>query len=117
MFLSIGATIFATTFLAVADRVPTFNVEPICRDVASRAAPIGTMDTCMKTEEAARAQLMREWSQFAPADKSHCLQLSTLGGEPTYTELLTCLELDTEARNAMEKDERAMRARRNTISE
>jgi hypothetical protein len=102
MFVTLG---IATIILVSADRVPNFNVEPVCRDVASRVAPIGgTMEACMRDEQTARDQMVREWPQFAPADKSHCLQLSTLGGNPTYTELLTCLELAREARNAKDTD-------------
>ena len=52
----------------------------------------------------AKDQLAKEWTQFAAADKSHCLQLSTIGGDPTYTELLTCLELERDARRLRERD-------------
>jgi hypothetical protein len=115
---AVAATLVATAALAAADRVPAFNVEPICRDVARRAAPVGTMDTCMRNEQAARDELVHEWARFAPADKSHCLALSTLGGEPTYTELLTCLEVARDARSAKEQDERSARPqRRHAVSD
>jgi hypothetical protein len=42
--------------------------------------------------------------QFTSADKSHCLRLATLGGEPSYADLLTCLELERDARNLREKE-------------
>jgi hypothetical protein len=41
----------------------------------------------------------------APADKAYCQRLATTGGDPTYTELLTCLELRREARMLREKEE------------
>ena len=32
-------------------------------------------------------------SQFSPAQRTECVRLVTLGGGPSYVELLTCLEL------------------------
>ena len=102
MFQLIRTAAFATTIVAAAEKVPDLNVEASCRDAASRAAPIGTLDACMSVERKARLQLVAEWAEFTPGEKSHCLQLSTLGGLPTYTELLTCLELARDARNLRE---------------
>jgi len=96
----------ATAAPAAAQRIPTFDVTASCRQAASRAAPIGTVDTCLKIEHEAREQLAREWATFAPADKSHCIGLATLGGDPTYTELLSCLELAREAKNAAQGKDR-----------
>ena len=104
MFPPFDVTALSAFVLVVADRIPTFNIEPFCRVVASRAAPVGDASICMRKEMEARGQLAREWTQFAPADKSHCVQLSTIGGDPTYTELLTCLELQRDARNLREKE-------------
>jgi hypothetical protein len=89
----------------VADSVPTFNVEPFCRAVASRAAPVGDKDICLEKEREARDQLVQNWWQFPPADKAYCQRLATIGGDPTYTELLTCLELQQDARRLREKQE------------
>jgi len=92
--------VLATAMPAGAQRVPVFDVTPSCRHAAERAHPIGSVENCIKLEQEARARLVKQWSTFAPADKSHCLGLSTLGGEPTYSELLTCLEMARDARNA-----------------
>lgn len=91
---------------AAAQRIPTFDVATSCRQAASRAAPIGSVDGCLRIEQNAREELTRQWATFAPADKSHCIGLSTLGGEPTYTELLSCLEVAREAKNAAQGRER-----------
>jgi hypothetical protein len=96
---------FATTTVAVADRPPIFNVEPGCRDIAARAAPIGSMEACMRKEQEARDQLVKEWAQFTPADRRYCLDLATMAGEPSYAALLTCLEVMRDARNARQPDE------------
>jgi hypothetical protein len=98
------ALLLATVVL-VADSVPTFNVQSFCRRVAEMARPVANPDVCLRNEQEARDQLVRQWTQFPPADRSYCRRLATIGGDPTYTELLTCLELQRDARNLREKDE------------
>jgi hypothetical protein len=105
MFARFEAALLAGLAWLVADSVPTFNVEPFCRAVASRAAPVGDKDICLEKEREARDQLVRHWSEFLPADKAYCQRLATTGGDPTYTELLACLELRREARMLREKEE------------
>ena len=106
MFPGFDAAILATSLWMAADGPPTFNVEKNCGTIASRVASAAEFEACMSLERSARDQLVKEWAQFAPADRSHCLQLSTLGGDPTYTELLTCLELERDARKLREEKER-----------
>ena len=91
------------------DRIPSFKVEPSCENAAARATvPLGstvnTAEVCIRKEMEAREQMTKEWDKFATADKSYCVPLSTQGGTPTYTELLTCLELAREARNLRDKN-------------
>ena len=91
--------------IAVADPVPTFNVEPSCRQAA--AGDIGIkqdLSVCLADEKGAREQLVKEWSGFTPADRGLCTRLSTTGSAPTYTELLVCLEMARDARR-LPKDE------------
>ena len=105
MFVRFEAALLAGLTWLAADSVPTFNVEPFCRAVASRAAPAGDKDICLAEEREARDQLVQQWSRFDPADRIYCERLATTGGDPTYTELLTCLELQRDARNLQEKQE------------
>jgi hypothetical protein len=85
--------------IAVADPVPTFNVEPSCRQAASGDIGIKQdLSVCLEDEKGARDQLVKEWSGFAPSDRSLCTRLSSTGGTPTYTELLVCLEMARDAR-------------------
>ena len=79
------------------EAVPTFNVDNHCKFVATAAQPVGKFDICMEDEKEARTQLVNRWAQFPPADKARCVSESTTGGDPTYTELLTCLEVATDA--------------------
>ena len=103
MFLLLDAALL-TTIILVADRVPSFDVASHCRSVASQATPVGDPLACLREEQEARAQLVAQWTQFPAADQSYCRELTTRGGEPTFTELLTCLELRREARRLREKE-------------
>ena len=104
---SLDAAVIATIVLLAADGPPVLNVEPHCRFVATRAAPIGDVESCLRVEEDAHQQLIKTWPDFRPAEKAHCLQLTRAGVEPTYTELLTCLELQRDARLLREQNERS----------
>ena len=77
---------------------PEFNVEPTCRAVAARAMSGSPAKACLRSEKDARQQLKEQWSQFTAGDRSRCLSLSTMGGIPSYVELLTCLEISRAAR-------------------
>jgi hypothetical protein len=107
MFPAMSTAILVATVLVADDKVPSWNVEPSCRVEVNRTIPLGDVQVCMENERAARDQLAKEWEQFASADKSHCLRLSMLGGEPSYTDLLTCLELQRDARMLREKEGKA----------
>jgi len=58
----------------------------------------GALDTCMRDEDHARAQLASRWEQFGQGDTKHCIQLSNWKGFQSYVELLTCLEMAAEAK-------------------
>jgi hypothetical protein len=83
--------------LAAWDRVPTFNVEPACRYLANRVASSHQMKLCLSHEQAARGQLAKEWATFTAEEKAHCAKLTTVG-DPSYADLLTCLELARDTR-------------------
>jgi hypothetical protein len=91
--------------MAVADPVPHLNVQPSCRAAASGNIGIKQdMSVCLDDENNAREQIVKEWGQFAPADRTSCTRLSNTGGAPTYTELLTCLEMARDARKLPKED-------------
>lgn len=90
--------------MTVADPVPNLNVEPSCNAAASGSIGIQQdMSVCLADEKDARDALVKEWATFPPADRTSCTRLSTTGGTPTYTELLTCLELARDA-HALHKE-------------
>ena len=90
---------FAPLFVAsqllitVADPVPQLNVRTSCSAANRGGGATQDMNNCLQEEQQARVQLVKDWSQYAAADRSGCVQLSTMGGSPSYVELLTCLEM------------------------
>ena len=103
--LALGAQLM----IPVVDSVPTLNVEQVCTGIAQQGgvtfhdSAIGQeKKDCLDSEKAIRDELVKQWSSFNGADKVHCTNESRMGGESSYTELLTCLE--------MARDVRAMRA-------
>jgi hypothetical protein len=85
--------------VAVVDRVPNLNFEPICRDGAAQS--LGVKDdsaVCMNDEKAARDQLAQKWDEFASADRTRCVRMSTTERTASYIEVLTCLEMNRDAK-------------------
>jgi hypothetical protein len=79
--------------------IPNLDAARSCR--AEAASSLGfkeDVNSCLKTEQDARGQLAKSWSEFAAADRGTCVGLSSMGGQATYTELLTCLEMLRDAR-------------------
>ena len=93
------ALLLASTGIAVAQGVPTINVEPSCL-AATKGTPgmQQNLESCRKSEDAAREILVQQWSSFLAADRGSCYRLTTTGTPGTYTELLTCLEMKRDAR-------------------
>jgi hypothetical protein len=85
-------------------RVLAFVCDRRCRGISKQASDPGergdadlAFSQCVKGEQAMRQKLMGEWSTFAPADKATCVG-SERGGLPSYTDLVTCLEMARDAR-------------------
>ena len=93
--------LLASVLLAHAQDVPVLDIEPVCRGIATageRGGPDLGLAKCIKSEQATREQLAREWSTFAAADKASCIGEEKLGPLPSYTDLVTCLEMARDAR-------------------
>jgi hypothetical protein len=97
MIALIGGALAGHLILVAANSVPTLNVEPSCRAAAEQATRPNYLSTCKQIEQKARDQLVKDWSQFSAANKRQCVSLSKLGGPPTYTEVLTCLDMTRDA--------------------
>ena len=84
-----------------APNIPKLDVTASCKgaaiDVKGDEAK-ATIRDCMVSESKAHDQLVEEWSQFTPTDRVKCVA-SVSGFEPTYSELVTCLEMERDVRN------------------
>jgi hypothetical protein len=106
----------AHLIMPVADSVPTLNVDQVCTGIAQQggvsfhdADITEEKQNCLDSEQATRNELAKQWSSFAPADKTACTNESRMGGDSSYTELLTCLEMARDVR-AMQNDSNASSA-------
>jgi hypothetical protein len=97
--------------VAAGDGVPTLNVEQVCKGIAEQGGvtfhdpAIGQeKKNCLDSEQAIRDQLVKQWSSFSADDRTHCVNESVMGGDSSYTELLTCLEMARDVR-AMRKEQ------------
>jgi hypothetical protein len=100
---ALGAQFLMT--VAAGDGVPNLNVEQVCDGIAKQGGvtfhdPSVAVEKkkCIESEQEVRAVLAKQWSKFAPEDRTHCVNESVMGGESSYTELLTCLEMARDVR-------------------
>lgn len=85
---------------AASDSVPRLDPSASCRGASRGGDPQADLKNCLQEEQGAHDQLVKEWSTFASSDRASCVDLSTMGGESSYVELLTCLEMAKAAREA-----------------
>ena len=101
-----GALILgAQLVMPIADSVPDLDVEQVCDGIAKQGgvtfrdpAIAQEKKNCIDSEQVIRAEIAKQWSTFSPADKTSCVNESRMGGESSYTELLTCLEMARDVR-------------------
>jgi hypothetical protein len=75
-----------------ADELPAFDITRNCSEEIGTAG-IGGVKPCNKDETNAKDQLTKRWSQYDASAKKTCIEESSMGGERSYVELLTCLEM------------------------
>jgi hypothetical protein len=105
MILPKALALGAQLLMPVADSVPNLNVEQVCEGIAQQGgvtfhdpAIAQEKKNCLESEQSIRADLAKQWSSFSPADRTHCVNESVMGGDSSYTELLTCLEMARDVR-------------------
>ncbi len=91
------------------DDIPVLHVEQVCHGIVNQSGdslaagdPKVAFSQCMDAEKADRDALSKEWSTFNADDKRHCTAESRMGGESSYTELITCLEMARDVRKLHE---------------
>jgi hypothetical protein len=97
--------LLAASVAARADDVPQLNVDPVCRGIAQQSASPGEkgapdlgFSQCVQNEQATRQKLVGEWPTFTASEKSNCVAGETSAPLPSYTDLITCLEMARDAR-------------------
>jgi hypothetical protein len=74
--------------------VPAFDLKKSCKTTEDTALSLGrSVESCINSEEAAREQLENRWAEFPGGKRAECVGVSSIGGAPSYIEVLTCLEL------------------------
>jgi hypothetical protein len=96
LLLALGGTLLLT----VADSVPVLNVDSGCRAAAKMGDSLSldtTMRQCLADENSARDELQKQWAQFALALRQRCVATTETGGNPSYVEVLVCLQMGRDA--------------------
>jgi hypothetical protein len=84
---------FAIDRVGAADEPPAFDIAKNCR--AEVVGSLETAGSCTKDETDAKNELTKRWSQFSASSKKSCIGEAEIGGDVSYVELLTCLEMTT----------------------
>jgi hypothetical protein len=94
-----------SVLVARPDEIPVLDVRPVCRGIAQQAmdpsetgGPDLAMSQCVASEQEVRGELVKAWPTFVPTEKQHCTREATMGGEASYTDLITCLEMARDVR-------------------
>lgn len=96
------------------DAVPVISVDQVCQGIAEQGGvtfrDTGTAHAkkvCVDSEHEVRDKLTKTWGSFQAADQAHCVRETRMGGESSYTELITCLEMARAVRKIHEEAEAA----------
>lgn len=101
--LLVSAGFALSVHAARTEQYPTLDVEPLCRGITQQSdLQEGfrnvTFDECVKAEQEDKDAMIKEWSTFSVAERIHCIAEATMGGESSYTDLITCLEMARDVR-------------------
>jgi hypothetical protein len=89
-----------TLLLTVADKVPALDVESSCRAAAKMGDSLSldaTLRQRLADEKSARDELEKQWTQFSQALRERCVTTTETGGDPSYVEVLVCLQMGRDA--------------------
>lgn len=108
--LALGAHLI----MPVVDSVPTLDVDQVCQGIAQQGgvtfhdnAVAQEKKDCLDSEHSTRDEIVKQWSSFSADDKTSCVNESRMGGESSYTELLTCLEMARDVRKMRSEPQNA----------
>ena len=91
--------------VAIADDVPRYSLKPVCSGIAQQGgmslepnrSARKDYTACIMSELKVRNQLVKLWPTFKTANKVNCIGENSAGGLPSYTGLLSCLQMAQDA--------------------
>jgi hypothetical protein len=84
---------------------PILQVGPSCEAAGRGAVVLGrNKEACLADENAALSTLKQNWPKYATSDKTLCMGMVSTGGPASYVELLSCLEINRDARDIQNAD-------------
>jgi hypothetical protein len=98
VLLLAGFVLLGAQAASAADGPPKLNVDTSCGAAGASGVNGRTHDACMDEENTARKTLSDKWGQFSAGQQTRCTGLVSMGGPPSYVELLTCLEMAEQAK-------------------
>src|SRR4051812_4523499 len=73
------------------NRPPVVDVNRTCH---AEGVEKSAAETCIRSENAAKDQLSKTWSQIPAPTRENCSAEIRIGGSPSYVDLITCVEMD-----------------------
>ncbi len=84
---------------------PVLQVGPSCEAAGRGAVVLGrNKESCLADETAALNTLKQNWAKYVANDKTLCIGMESTGGPASYVELLSCLEVNRDAREIQSAD-------------
>jgi len=84
--------------VAIADGPPNLDVSISCQTAGRGSIVVGRdMQACLNDEQTARDILTKDWNAYSERNRKICVDENRSGGPPSYVELLSCIEVMTEA--------------------
>jgi hypothetical protein len=106
MILPSALALGAHLVMPIVDSVPVLNVEQVCQGIAQQggvsfhdASIAKEKQDCIQSEKEVRDELVKQWSSFSATDRVSCVNEARMGGDSSYTELITCLEMARDVRS------------------
>jgi hypothetical protein len=83
--------------IPVSDRIPSLNVEPLCRATTDEDNSMGltkaqSFEDCMRDEMTAKQQLSTIWQKTSDSARNECEGEADTGTQ-SYVDLLTCVQM------------------------
>jgi hypothetical protein len=89
---------------ALALGMPTIDIQKTCRisaNVSGAASSQANDDGCINSEQGARDNIVRQWTEFSTVERTLCINRKAY--LPSYVEWLTCLEMQRDVRKLKQR--------------